>query len=263
MRAPSLKKAEVGEKPTSFAYRVIRFGVWLFSPKLTTVGAENLPEGPCVIVGNHSQMYGPIAGELYVPGKHWVWCTGEMMHKEEVAAYAYRDFWSGKPKAVRWFYTLLSHLIVPLAVCVFNNAHTVGVYHDARLLTTFRESVQKLAAGDRLVIFPECYDEHNNIVHAFQDRFIDLGRMYYKQTGQALRFVPLYLAPRLKSMYFGQPIAFDPQAPLEEERKRVAEALMDAITNMALRLPEHTVVPYPNIPKGQYPKNRPLEVYSK
>ena len=64
MSAPSLKKAEVGDKPTSFAYRLIRFGVWLFSPKWKLSGAEKLPEGPCVIVGNHAQMYGPIAAEL-------------------------------------------------------------------------------------------------------------------------------------------------------------------------------------------------------
>ena len=31
---------------------------------------------------------------------------------------------------------------------------------------------------------------------------------------------------------------------------------------MALAQPEHTVVPYPNIPKKQYPKNIPLEVYA-
>ena len=104
MSAPTLWKEEVGDKPTSLAYRFIRFGVWLFSPKWKLSGAEKLPEGPCVIVGNHSQMYGPIAGELYTPGRHWVWCAGEMMHQEEVAAYAYRDFWSGKPRAVRWFY---------------------------------------------------------------------------------------------------------------------------------------------------------------
>ena len=178
------------------------------------------------------------------------------MHREEVAAYAYRDFWSEKPGAVRWFYKLLSHLIVPLSVCVFNNAHTVGVYHDARVLSTFRESAQKLLDGDRLVIFPECYDEHNNIVHAFRDQFIDLGRMYYKQTGKALPFVPLYVAPALGVLYFGEPILFDPAAPAEIERRRVVNALMDAVTDLAVALPEHTVVPYPNIPKKQWPKNR-------
>ena len=226
MSAPSLWKEEVGEKPTSLAYRFIRYGVWLFSPKWKLSGAEHLPEGPCVIAGNHSQMFGPIAMELYTPGKHWVWCAGEMMHREEVAAYAYRDFWSGKPKAVRWFYKLLSRLIVPLSVLIFNSAHTVAVYHDSRALTTFR------------------------------DRFIDLGRMYYKQTGKALSFVPLYVAPALGTLYFGEPILYDPAAPGESERDRISNALMDAVTAIAVALPEHTVVPYPNIPKKDYPKNR-------
>ena len=259
MSAPSLKRAEVGDKPTSFTYRLIRYGVWLFSPKWRIKGAENLPEGPCVIVGNHSQMYGPIAGELYTPGRHWVWCTGEMMHREEVAAYAFRDFWSQKPRAVRWFYKLLSHLIVPLSLCLFNNAHTIGVYHDARTLSTFRESVQKLRDGDRLVIFPECYDEHNNIVHAFQDRFVDLGRMYHRQTGRTLAFVPLYIAPALGRMVYGAPVRFRPEAPIQEERERICGALKEEITRMARALPRHRVVPYRPQPKKNWPYNRPKE----
>lgn len=251
----------MGNKKTPWLYRVLYRLVWLFSPKYRIEGEEHLPDGPCVIVGNHCQMYGPIAGEMYTPGKHAVWCAGEMMHREDVAAYAYRDFWSSKPRAVRWFYRLLSHLIVPLSVLIFNNAHTIPVYHDARAVATFRQSVAQLQAGERLVIFPECYTRHNNIVHDFQDKFVDLGRLYYKKTGQALSFVPMYLAPRLKTIYYGEPIPFRPDAPLAEERQRICGELMDAITAMATSLPEHTVVPYPNIPKRQYPKNIPLEVY--
>ncbi len=248
------------DKKTSWLYRVIRWLVRLFSPHYRLVGTENIPEEPCVIVGNHSQMYGPIAGELYTPGKHYVWCAGEMMNREEVAAYAYRDFWSGKPKGVRWFYRILSHLIVPLAVLVFNNAHTVAVYHDTRLISTFRDSIEKLREGCSMVIFPEHYDEHNNIVHDFQDKFIDLARFYYKKTGKVLSFVPLYTAPRLSLLVYGKPIRFDPAAPIAEERARLCGALMDAITELAVALPEHTVVPYPNIPKRMYPKNIPPEV---
>ena len=250
------------DKKTPWIYKVIYRLVWQFSPKYRIEGAENLPEGACVIVGNHCQMYGPIAGEMYTPGKHAVWCIGEMMHAEEVVDYAYRDFWSGKPKAVRWFFRLLSHLIVPLSVLIFNNAHTIAVYHDNRALSTFRESMTHLLAGERLVIFPECYDEHNNIVHDFQDKFVDLGRLYYKKTGHALSFVPMYLAPRLKTVYYGEPVAYRPDMPAEEERRRICDALMDRITERAVSLPEHTVVPYPNIPKKQYPKNIPLEVYT-
>lgn len=250
------------DKKTPWLYRVLRGGVRLCSPKFQLEGTENLPDGPCVIVGNHSQMFGPIAAELYTPGPHAVWCAGEMMEKDEVAAYAYRDFWSGKPKAVRWFYRILSHLIVPLSLLVFHSAHTVPVYHDSRILTTFRLSVAGLQAGQKMVIFPECYTPHNNIVHEFQDKFVDLARIYHKKTGEVLSFVPVYVAPRLSKMCYGAPVRFRPEAPIADERRRICEALMDAVTAMAVALPEHTVVPYPNIPKRLYPKNLPPEDFT-
>ncbi len=249
------------DKKTTWIYRLIRWLVWLFSPKYRLEGSENLEGGPSVIVGNHSHMYGPIAGELYIPGKHYVWCAGEMMHRDEVADYAYQDFWSKKPKGVRWLFRLLSHMITPLAVCVFNNAHTVGVYHDTRLITTFRESIELMKNGNSMVIFPEHYDEHNNIVHDFQDKFIDTARFYYKKTGTAIKFVPMYLAPELKTITFGNPIQFNPDADIRLERRRICDLLMDSITDIAVSLPEHTVIPYPNIAKKYYKKNIPLEVY--
>ena len=251
----------LNDRDTPFAYRVVRFFVWLFFPKFQIRGEENLPKEPCVIVGNHCHMFGPVAGELYTPGQHWVWCAGEMMNKEEVAAYAYRDFWSNKPKGIRWFYKMLSHLIAPISVLIFNSAHTVPVYHDARLITTFRDSIEKLRNGGSMVIFPECYTKHNNIVYSFQDKFVDLARFYYKKTGVSLLFVPMYLAPRLKSVYYGEPVTFCPDAPIVEERARICDEMMDRITKLALSLPEHIVVPYPNVSKRMYPKSTPLEVY--
>ena len=258
-----MKLERLNDKKTTWVYRVIRWLVWLFSPKYHLEGTENLPDEPCVIVGNHSHMYGPIEGELYTPVRHYVWCAGEMMKREEVAAYAYKDFWSGKPKGTRWIYRILSHLITPLALCVFNNAHTIAVYHDTRLISTFRDSIEKLKEGNSMVIFPECYDEHNNIVHEFQDKFIDLARFYYKKTGVELSFVPMYLAPKLKTVYYGKPIRFCADADIKDERKRICGELMDAITEIAVSLPEHTVIPYPNISARYYGKNIPLEVYGK
>lgn len=241
-------------------YRVIKWLVRFFYPKMEVVGAENLPEEAALIVGNHAQMNGPIACELYFPGRHCTWCAGEMMHLKEVPAYAYRDFWSHKPKAVRWFYKLLSYLIAPLSVCIFNQGTTVPVYHDARLLTTFRETVKRLQAGESVVIFPERDGDYNHILCQFQDRFIDIARVYYKKTGVELAFVPMYIAPELKKMYIGAPIRFCGEHSIQEERQRICTYLMEEITAMACALPEHTVVPYRNIPKREYPSNIPREV---
>ena len=126
-------EARMQDKKTTFIYRIIRWFVWLFSPKFRTVGLEKLPDEACIIVGNHSQMYGPIAAEIFLPGRHEIWCAGQMMHRDEVAAYAFEDFWSFKPRWTHGFFRLLSRLITPLSVCVFNNAHTIPVYHGRRV----------------------------------------------------------------------------------------------------------------------------------
>lgn len=240
--------------------RIIRRAVDLVYPEMELVGLEQLPKEPCVVVGNHSQIHGPIVTEERLPFDHYTWCAWQMMDKKEVSDYAYRDFWWDKPRAVQWLYWLASRIIKYPAVYIMTHAHTIPVYHDSRCLTTFRRSMEKLQEGCHLVIFPECREEYNNIVNVFQDRFIDLARLYYNKTGKALSFVPMYLAPKLKKIFFGQPIRFDPQAPKAQERQRVCKALMDSITAIAWAQPEHTVIPYNNISPKRYPKNLPCEV---
>lgn len=244
------------DKKGPLTYRVIKWFVWLFSPKFKVEGEENLPSEPTLIVGNHSQMYGPIACEFYTPGDHYTWCAGEMMSVKTVPEYAFRDFWSQKPKWTHLFYKVLSFIIAPLASFIFNNANTIGVFRDARILSTFKTTVKRLKEGNNVVVFPEKDEKYNNIIYNFQDKFIDIARLYYKKTGKALSFTPLYIAPNLAKMYLGKPITFNPDADMDEERDRICRYLMAEITDMARNLPLHIVVPYRNIPKKHYPKNK-------
>ena len=243
-------------KLSSLAFRSIKALVRLFYPKTEIVGAENLPDEPCIIVGNHTQMNGPIVSELYFPRRRYTWCAFQMMELKEVPAYAYQDFWSGKPAYIRWFYKLLSYVIAPLCTCIFNNADTIPVYHDTRLLTTLRQTMQRLDDGADIVIFPEHSVPHNHILCDFQDKFIDVAKLYYKKTGQELCFVPMYLAPALKKAYLGKPIRFDHSLPIKQERERICALLMDEITSIATSLPRHKVVPYNNISRKLYNWNK-------
>lgn len=249
----------MSEKKTTRLYRLIKWLVKTCYPKMEVEGLENLPQEPVIMVGNHSQMHGPIACELYFPGQRYTWCAGEMMHLKEVPGYAFQDFWSRKPKWTRPFYRLLSYIIAPLSVCVFNNADTIGVYHDTRILSTFKTTVKRLCEGSSVVIFPEHDVQYNHIIYEFQDKFIDIARLYYKKTGKELAFAPMYIAPNLRKMYLGEPIRFCAANPMDEERRRICRYLMNEITSIAQSLPEHTVVPYRNIPKKDYPSNLPKE----
>lgn len=246
-------------KKTSFLYRLLKPIVKFFYLKIHHQGSENLPEEPCIVVGNHSQNNGPLACEFYSARPRYTWCAWNMMHLKEVPAYAFQDFWSQKPKWIQPYFKVMSYVIAPLSVLVFKNANTIPVYRDMRLINTFRTTVNCLEEGMDVVIFPEKDEKYNHFLYQFQDKFIDVARMYYKKTGKEVSFVPLYLAPRLKTMYYGKPTKFHADAPIDEERQRIKEYLMTEITNMAVSLPEHTVVPYRNIPKKLYPSNKPKE----
>lgn len=243
------------EGKPSVLFRLIKWLVKVFYPKTSVIGRENLPDEPAIIVGNHCQMNGPIIGELYVPDEPYIWCAGEMMHLKDVPEYAFRDFWSRKPKWTHPFYKLLSYIIAPVSVCVFNNARTIGVYHDTRILSTFKNTIKRLQEGKRVVIFPESDTPHNAIVYTFQERFVDVAKLYYQRTGKELCFIPMYVAPALKLICFGHPIRFRGTEPVEAERTRICKYLMEQITTIACGLPRHKVVPFKNIPPKQYPFN--------
>lgn len=247
------------QKKKSWLFGIIKFLVRVCYPKMEVVGMEHLPKEPVVMVGNHSQLHGPIACELFLPDNCITWCAGEMMQFKEVPAYAFQDFWSQKPKYQQPFFKLASYVIAPFSVVIFNNARTIAVHKDARLLDTFRETIATLVEGKNVVIFPEHDVKHNHIVYDFQEGFVDTARQYYKKTGKEISFVPLYIAPNLHKMYFGKPITFCAQNKNAEERRRICDYLMQEITSMAENLPYHTVVPYRNIKKKLYPTNIPKE----
>lgn len=240
-------------------YRFIRKAVDIVYPKMELVGLENIPEEASIIVGNHAQVHGPIITEVRLPFDHYTWCIAQMMNRSEVAEYAFADFWSKKPNSVRWLFWLASRVIPLPASYLLSNARTIPVYRDTRCIRTFRKTMEKLADGQHIVIYPEKEVPYNSILWEFEDRFIDIARLYHKRTGKALQFVPLYLAPRLRKIIFGKPICFQPEQPLAQERDRIRTLLMESITQLAVSLPLHTVVPYPNLPKSQYPKNLPCD----
>ncbi len=246
------------KKRKPFLFFLVKNGLYLFYKRLNVKG-KGFYDEPVIYVGNHAQIHGPIAGELFFPEDTYIWCAGPMMHLKEVPAYAFQDFWSQKPKWTQPFYKILSYLIAPVSVSVFNGARTVPVYRDRRIMTTFKESLRLLKDGKSLVIFPEQDKKKNHIVYDFQRKFVDVASILYRKTGQEIAFVPFYVTPELGSIVIGEKILFSGENEIEEERERICHYLMDEITKMAEELPKHIVIPYRNIRKKDYPTNKKEE----
>ena len=233
-------------------YRLIRWFVKLFYPVIKVNGKENMPQEPSIYICNHCEMNGPIASQLYFPGKSYIWCASEMMDRKQVPAYAYKDFWEEKPKWTKWFYRVLSYVIAPLSECIFTNADCIPVYHDTRIISTFRMTMNALEEGANIVVFPEYKQEYNEILCDFQDGVFDIARLYKAKTGKNVAFVPMYLSPELGSFNIGEAVYYDPNNDRNREKHRLKNEMMERITDIALSLPRHKVVPYINTSRRRY-----------
>ena len=250
------KKVDNQSKKKPRFYRFIIFWIKLFYRKREHLGQENMPEEASIYVTNHAQYHMPFSTEFYFPTKKYIWCIGEMMKAKEVPAYTYKDFWSHKPKWTKWFFKMLSHLIAHPAAYLMSNADTIAVYKDTRMLGTYRETMRVLDEGYNVVLAPEKPEPFNDVVNEFQDKFIDVARLYYAKYKKCVSFVPVYNAGKLKKVVMGKPIKYDPKMNIDEQRKIICDYLKEQITAMAKELPVHYVVPYDNIPKKLYKKNK-------
>lgn len=241
-------------KKRSIIYKILRFILNIFYRKREFIGLENLPSEPCIIVGNHAQIHGPIIAEVQFPVNKKTWCTNNVLDKKEFVNHAKTDFWGLKPKWIKWFFDILAHIIAPIGVSVFNSADVISVYKDNRLKNTYKQTIRELQKGNNIIIFPECPTPYNNIVNEFQENYIDVARLYYRLTEKCVSFVPMYIAVRIKKVLFGKPINYNPNIPIEEMRKTINTYLKNEITNLALSLPAHKVVHYSNTGR----KNNPL-----
>ncbi len=237
-------------------YKGARFLVNAIYPKTELWGQEKLPDEPCIIVGNHSQMHGPIVSDLYFPEKRKIWCACEMASIKDCPAYAYKDFWSGKPKWIKWFYKLASYAIAPLAACIFSAPHLILVYRSRKITETFRETSKSLEEGNNIIIFPERAEQYNHVLCEFNEGFVDVARIYHAKSGKAVKFVPMYICPALHTMTLGEPIEYNPENHPKDERTRICDHIKSEMTEIAVSLPKHKVVPYMNLPAKEHKYNK-------
>ncbi len=244
-----MKKKLNNKKKKGITYKICAFFLKMIDKKVDYIGLDNLPKEPCIIAGNHAQMHGPIINEFYFPADKKIWCDAPMLDKKEFPKYAYDNFFGGKPNLFQKMLVGLLKSVIPNG---FSSSDALPVYRDMRIMKTYKATIDSLDQGFNVVILPECPEEFNEITNMFNEYFVDVARLYYRNTKKELSFVPMYVSKSLRKMLFGKPIKFDASLPIESERKRICEYLMLEITRLAKTLPRHKVIPFNPVPKKDY-----------
>ncbi len=236
-------------KPKFFS-RVLKKVATLIFPKSKVVSKTPITDEPAVYLCNHSGAIGPSMMTLYFPKPHKTWIIGYVLDKEKAPNFIFNDFFFGRSKRCKWFWRILSKIVAKILRPLLEYGNPIPVYHDRRMIETFRLSLDTLLEGKDLVVFPECPTRYSEFINSFYTGFADMGRTYYAATGKDLAFYPVYVEKKNRVISVGEPVFYDHTKPPHAQRDFITEKIRDAIDGLARELSEHKPVPF--LPKVWY-----------
>lgn len=216
-------------------YRALSAVVRTITPRMKTIWDEPFNGEACVFVGNHAGAFGPIDICTKFPLRDdcHPWMNASVLHAKEVPAYVRQDYW-WKPgcKLEPLYNATLPYLAAAVLPPILRLVPGVPVYHDMRVMTTMRQSLRLLKAGQHLVIFPEQpsgYQSHHDWINT---GFLQLAPMYYKMSGKKLSFYPVHLDYHKHTFHVAKPVIFDPERTLEEQTPDMVAALAKGLRGL-------------------------------
>lgn len=189
---------------------------------------------PAVYVCRHGDNDGPIITmvNLPLPLHPWayhVWCDEKECYKQCMDyTFTVRYGWSRR-KADFW-----ARIISKPLTALIRSAGGIPVYRNSlKVRDTFKQTIEALRQGESVLIFPDVdYTSKEGNAGALYDGFLMLERMYFKEMGRHVSFVPLHINSGERKLLLGETISFREGIPFKEEKDRVIQALQDALNDM-------------------------------
>jgi hypothetical protein len=232
-----LKRLLVRRYRKRIGVKILAFFIKPLWPHRVT-GTQNvrLDAEPVVFVANHREIYGPVITNLYLPFSFRPWIEHNMLQREKIMDYLWDDPFS-RIKPV-WLARLALRLAGPLLIWILNSVEPIPVYRGGtwESIRTIKASVAALLEQDNILLFPE-NPAHTGGRYAtagvspFYKGFVSIAKMYYKKTGKALTFYPVFADARKRTITIGQGVPYDPDG--DDENERVCAALTAAMICMA------------------------------
>ena len=198
------------------------------------------PENPVVFLGNHAEIYGPIASALCFPVPVRFWVISKMMfRKQDVRAYLYENTFSRKKYLPVFLRKLLAWFLGWLSVNVMNALRAIPVYRNSpmKLRQTIRESVDALENGENLMIFPE-HPEGKYVrsgISELSPGFLMLAEAWWKKSGKKLRIMPVFANRAKRTFTFGEEIRYEPANGYAAEQERILKEAYEQLVSLSQR----------------------------
>lgn len=209
-------------------FTCLRFIYCGITAKMDISWQEPFQNRPCIFVCNHVGALGPIDMVAKFPLRDnvRVWCNEGIMNRKTCPAYVRQDYWWEPGCRLEPLYNAtLPYLAAAILPPILKSSPTIPVFHDARVMTTMRQSLKALKGGQYLVIFPEQpsgFGEHHDWLNT---GWLNICTMYYRATGENLLLYPVHIDTKGHCFEVAAPIPFDGERTVDEQKEELSRLL--------------------------------------
>lgn len=221
-------------------YRFLNFFLRRVVGNNEVIWRTDKPDDSVVFVANHTRTYAPLSVVFNFDRVTRPWSNAHMLYYRNGIKLMYNKIaYDFKPK---WLRKIILITLMPFVNIYFRSLDPIPVYHDLRLKTTFRKTNETLKSGIDVIIYPERNIEPPyKYVNELEPGFVHLAYHYYNNTGKCVKFYPVYVAQSLKKILVGEPITYDPNIDIKQQRTIIVKYLIEKINDLGDTLPEHKV----------------------
>lgn len=219
------------DKPGRY-FRTVRAIAKVLKPVKYVQPASDLPM-PCVLLCRHRNLRGPIYTIINMTDNSRPWIYYPFCEKETFFAQMYGYTLTKRLNWPKWCAWIVARLAAALIPSLIHSMGGIPVYrNDGRIRETFRLSLDALSKGGNILIYPDIdYTSTSDTVGEIYDGFFLMERMYHRQTGRHLPFVPVHLDVKRKRLTFGKSVVFgdgDFSAEKEKAKEEILRQWRDA-----------------------------------
>lgn len=194
--------------------------------------------GPAVYLIHHQNLFGPVHTLAFLPGEAHLWYLW-VFQDRKTCYRQYMDFTFTKrfgwPRPMASLLAFLLSWIVPGLMKAFGG---IPVYRGKReIVRTMKLSLEALVRGESILLSPDRnYADRNPEIGPLYAGFLHLEKLYFRETGRHLAFVPVFCGKSRKTVAFGEPLYFAGVRPFRREQEEMAQALREAINRLGREL---------------------------
>ena len=202
------------------SYRFLRGFVRLVSYRMRTEWAVPFTGEPSVFICNHAGALGPIdiCAKFPLADTIHPWMNAQVLSAREIPAYVRQDYWWKPESRLAPLYSAtLPYIAAAILPPILRTAPAVPVFHDMRVMKTFRQSLKVLTAGEHLVIFPEQPSGYQAHAAELNRGFMQIAPAFARATGKGLLFWPVNIDYRRRTFHVAEPLRYNANCKLEDQ----------------------------------------------